>query len=165
MKVSVVGKDRLYPRKQARMAIMLTNQEIQKLIPHRYPMLLVDRIIECDDQKRIVGIKNISVNEPFFQGHFPGTPILPGVLQLEAMAQVGGILHCRKTGAHGILPLFMGVDNARFRKMITPGDQMRIEVEILNTRGNVIRARGRVLVDGQLASEANLLFMLTDQKV
>ena len=147
------------------MAITLTNQEIQKLIPHRYPMLLVDRIIECDDQKRIVGIKNISVNEPFFQGHFPGTPIMPGVLQLEAMAQVGGILHCRKTGAHGILPLFMGVDNARFRKMITPGDQMRIEVEILNTRGSVIRAHGQVLVDGQVASEADLLFMLTDQKV
>jgi len=146
------------------MATTLTNQEIQKLIPHRYPMLLVDRIIECDDQKRIVGIKNISVNEPFFQGHFPGTPIMPGVLQLEAMAQVGGILHCRKTGSHGILPLFMGVDNAKFRKMITPGDQMRIEVEITNTRGNVIRAHGQVLVEGQLASEADLLFMLTDQK-
>lgn len=143
----------------------LTNQEIQKLIPHRFPMLMIDRIVECDDQKHIVGIKNISVNEPFFQGHFPGTPVMPGVLQLEAMAQVGGILHCRKTGAHGILPLFMGVDNARFRKMITPGDQMRIEVEILNTRGNVIRAHGRVLVENQVASEADMLFMLTDQKV
>ena len=164
MKAPVVAEGRIYPRKQARMATTLTNQEIQKLIPHRYPMLLVDRIIECDDQKRIVGIKNISVNEPFFQGHFPGTPIMPGVLQLEAMAQVGGILHCRKTGSHGILPLFMGVDNAKFRKMITPGDQMRIEVEITNTRGNVIRAHGQVLVEGQLASEADLLFMLTDQK-
>ncbi|MDD5678874.1 MAG: 3-hydroxyacyl-ACP dehydratase FabZ [Kiritimatiellae bacterium] len=147
------------------MATILTSQEIQNLIPHRYPMLLVDRIIECDDQNHIVGIKNISVNEPFFQGHFPGSPIMPGVLQLEAMAQVGGILHCRKTGSHSSQPLFMGVDNAKFRKMITPGDQMRIEVEITTTRGNVIRAHGRVLVDGQLASEANLLFMLTDQKV
>ena len=147
------------------MAAILTNQEIQKLIPHRYPMLLVDRIIECDDKSRIVGIKNISVNEPFFQGHFPGAPIMPGVLQLEAMAQVGGILHCRMTGTRGSLPLFMGVDKAKFRKMITPGDQMRIEVEIINSRGNVIRIRGEVLVDGQLASEAELLFMSTDQKV
>jgi 3-hydroxyacyl-[acyl-carrier-protein] dehydratase len=165
MKIPAADNGRLYPGEHARMAITLTNQEIQKLIPHRYPMLLVDRIIECDDQKRIVGIKNISVNEPFFQGHFPGTPIMPGVLQLEAMAQVGGILHCRKTGIHGILPLFMGVDNARFRKMIVPGDQMRVEVEITNTRGNVIRAHGQALVDGLLASEADLLFMLTDQKV
>ncbi|MBI2438498.1 MAG: 3-hydroxyacyl-ACP dehydratase FabZ [Lentisphaerae bacterium] len=144
---------------------MLTNQEIQKLIPHRYPMLLVDRIVECDDQQRIVGIKNISVNEPFFQGHFPGAPVMPGVLQLEAMAQVAGLLHGRKTGQSGKLPLFMGLDKVKFRKVITPGDQMRIEVEIVTTRGNVIRARGQVLVDGQLASEAELLFMLTDQKV
>ncbi|MBI2441885.1 MAG: 3-hydroxyacyl-ACP dehydratase FabZ [Lentisphaerae bacterium] len=146
------------------MAITLTSQEIQKLIPHRYPMLLVDRIIDGDDQRRIVGIKNISANEPFFQGHFPGAPVMPGVLQLEAMAQVAGILQCRKSGQGSGVPLFMGLDKVKFRKMITPGDQMRIELEIINTRGNVIRARGQVLVDGQLASEAELLIMTPPQK-
>lgn len=147
------------------MTSVLTNSEIQKLMPHRYPMLLVDRIVECDDQQRIVGIKNISANEPFFQGHFPGVPIMPGVLQLEAMAQTAGILFGRKTGQSSKVPLLMGLDKVKFRKVITPGDQMRIEVEISARRGNVIRARGQVLVDGHLASEAELLFMVTEQKV
>lgn len=138
-----------------------SSEAIQELIPHRYPMLLVDRIIECDNQSRIVGIKNVTINEPFFEGHFPGQPIMPGVLQLEAMAQVGGLLQSRKSPARDAVPLFMGIDKARFRRRITPGDQMRIEVEITAARGAVIRARGRVLVDGQLASEAELLFMLS----
>jgi len=139
-------------------------QEILKIAPHRYPMVMVDRIIECDDDKKIVGLKNLTYNEPFFQGHFPGRPIMPGVLQLEAMAQVGGILMSRRTGLKGFVPLFMAVDKARFRRMITPGDQMRIELEIINARARVLRLRGKVLVDGRVAAEAELLFMITDQK-
>jgi len=106
-------------------------------------------------------LKNISVNEPFFCGHFPGNPVMPGVLQLEAMAQVGGVLHLMKNKADKTLPLFMGIDKAKFRKVITPGDQMLIEVKITATRGNVVRANGKVTVAGGLASEAELLFMLT----
>ena len=139
-------------------------QEILKIAPHRYPMVMVDRILECDDDKKIVGLKNITYNEPFFQGHFPGRPIMPGVLQLEAMAQVGGILMSRRTGLKGLVPLFMAADKARFRRMIIPGDQMRIEVEVIHARARVLRLRGKVLVDGRLAAEAELLFMITDQK-
>lgn len=139
-------------------------QEIMDILPHRYPMLLVDRILECDDQKQIVGIKNVSVNEPFFQGHFPSTPIMPGVLQLEAMAQVGGILLSKVTGERSCIPLFMSIDKAKFRKAISPGDQMRIEVDLLNLRGRIAKMQGKVLTDGQLASEADLLFMLTKDK-
>ncbi len=139
-------------------------QEILKIAPHRYPMVMVDRILECDDDKKIVGLKNLAYNEPFFQGHFPGRPIMPGVLQLEAMAQVGGILMSRRTGLKGFVPLFMAVDKARFRRMITPGDQMRIELEVINARARVLRLRGKVLVDGRVAAEAELLFMITDQK-
>ena len=139
-------------------------QEILKIEPHRYPMVMVDRILECDDDKKIVGLKNLTYNEPFFQGHFPGRPIMPGVLQLEAMAQVGGILMSRRTGLKGFVPLFMAVDKARFRRMITPGDQMRIELEVINARARVLRLRGKVLVDGRVAAEAELLFMITDQK-
>ena len=139
-------------------------QEILKIAPHRYPMVMVDRILECDDDKKIVGLKNLTYNEPFFQGHFPGRPIMPAVLQLEAMAQVGGILMSRRTGLKGFVPLFMAVDKARFRRMITPGDQMRIELEVINARARVLRLRGKVLVDGRVAAEAELLFMITDQK-
>jgi beta-hydroxyacyl-ACP dehydratase FabZ len=139
--------------------------EILKILPHRYPILLVDRIIECDDKMKIVGIKNVSVNEPFFQGHFPGAPIMPGVLQLEAMAQTAGILVVRAaTGPSGALPFFMGIDNARFRKVVKPGDQMRIEIEITQLRGKVAKFKGRVLVDGEVASEADMMCMITDQK-
>ena len=140
-------------------------QEILKILPHRYPMLMVDKIIECDDEKRIVGVKNLSYNEPFFQGHFPGSPIMPGVLELEAMAQVGGILLNRKTGVKAFIPLFMAVDKAKFRNAIFPGDQMRIEVEIQKCRAKIVKCKGKVLVDGKIASEAELLFMFTDKKV
>lgn len=139
-------------------------KEIMQILPHRYPMLLIDRVIECDDKQRIVAIKNITFNELFFQGHFPDVPIMPGVLQLEAMAQAGGILLSRITGERSNIPLFMAIDNARFRKAIVPGDQMRIEVEILTRRSKILKIRGKVFTDGQLASEAELLFMLTDNK-
>jgi len=140
-------------------------KEIMQILPHRYPMLLIDRVIECDDKQRIVAIKNITINEPFFEGHFPGTPIMPGVLQLEAMAQAGGILLSRITGERSYIPLFMAIDNARFRKAIVPGDQMRIEVEVLTRRSKILKITGKVLTDGQLASEAELLFMLTSDKM
>ncbi|OGV65404.1 MAG: 3-hydroxyacyl-[acyl-carrier-protein] dehydratase FabZ [Lentisphaerae bacterium RIFOXYA12_FULL_48_11] len=142
----------------------LSIDDIMKLLPHRYPMLLVDRIIECDDKKKIIGLKNVTVNEPFFQGHFPGVPVMPGVLQIEAMAQVGGILLNRVANIAGQIPYFMAIDKAKFRKVVKPGDQLRIEVEIINLRSRAVRLAGKVLVDGSLASEAELLCMMTDQK-
>lgn len=140
-------------------------REILTILPHRYPMLMVDKIIECDNEKHIVGLKNLTYNEPFLQGHFPGAPIMPGVLELETMAQVGGILLAQKTGARGFVPLLMAVDKAKFRSTICPGDQLRIEVDILSSRQKIVRSRGRILVDGKVASEAELLFMLSDKKV
>jgi beta-hydroxyacyl-ACP dehydratase FabZ len=132
-------------------------QEIQTLLPHRYPFLLVDRIVECDDTERIVGIKNLTFNEPFFQGHFPGAPVMPGVLQLEAMAQVGGILLTKITGKVQVM-YFLAIDKARFRRIMGPGDQMRIEVKFLKMRMNMARFSGIVTCDGELASEAELMF-------
>ncbi len=132
-------------------------QEIQNLLPHRYPFLLVDRILECDNTERIVGIKNLTFNEPFFQGHFPGAPVMPGVLQLEAMAQVGGILLTKITGKVQVM-YFLAIDKARFRRIMGPGDQMRIEVKFLKMRLNMARFAGRVTCDGELASEAELMF-------
>jgi len=140
-------------------------QEIMKLLPHRFPFLLVDKIIECDEQKRIVGIKNVTVNEPFFQGHFPGVPVMPGVLQIEAMAQTGGILINRIAKAGDRVPFFMSIDKAKFRRVVKPGDQMRIEIDIITHKTKVARFVGKVLVDGELASEAELMCMLADQKV
>lgn len=140
-------------------------QDILKLLPHRYPFLLVDKIIECDEQKRIVGIKNVTMNEPFFQGHFPGVPVMPGVLQIEAMAQTGGILINRIAKAGDRVPFFMSIDKAKFRRVVKPGDQMRIEIDIITHKTKVARFTGKVLVDGELASEAELMCMLADQKV
>jgi beta-hydroxyacyl-ACP dehydratase FabZ len=140
-------------------------QGIMKLLPHRYPFLLVDRVIECDNQKRIVGIKNVTINEPFFQGHFPGTPVMPGVLQLEAMAQTGGILMKMLAGDGEMVPYFMSIDKARFRRIIKPGDQMRIEVEFLTIKSKIAKFQGKVLVDGEVASEAELMCMITMKKV
>lgn len=139
-------------------------KEVMQILPHRYPMLLIDRVIECDEKTRIVAIKNVTVNEPFFEGHFPGAPIMPGVLQLEAMAQAGGILISIVTGEKSYIPLFLAIDKVRFRKGIFPGDQMRIEIELLARRLRVVKIRGKVLTDGQLASEAELMFMLTSEK-
>jgi beta-hydroxyacyl-ACP dehydratase FabZ len=139
-------------------------QEIMKLLPHRYPFLLVDRVIECDDQRRIVGIKNVTMNEPFFQGHFPGVPVMPGVLQIEAMAQTGGILINRIANAGERVPFFMSIDNAKFRRVVKPGDQLRIEITITTLKPRVAKFSGKCLVDGEVASEADLMCMLTDQK-
>jgi len=132
--------------------------EICSIIPHRFPFLMVDRIVENDGKEKIVGIKNLTVNEPFFQGHFPGNPVMPGVLQLEAMAQVGGVLMNRRLHMEGKLAFFLAVDNARFRRVVVPGDQLRIEVQMLRFRLGMVRMHGRVLCGGEVASEADLMF-------
>jgi beta-hydroxyacyl-ACP dehydratase FabZ len=142
----------------------LNIDEVLKILPHRYPFVMIDRVLECDDQKKIVAIKNVSVNEPFFQGHFPGAPVMPGVLQLEAMAQAGGILIIRSAGLDVGIPYFMSIDKCKFRRVVRPGDQMRIEAELTNTRSRSAKFAARVLVDGQLASEAELMCMITERK-
>ena len=136
---------------------MLKIDEIMALLPHRYPFLLIDRVVEVERKKRIVAIKNVTINEPFFQGHFPGYPIMPGVLVVEAMAQAGGVLVLLDLPDPGDkLMLFTGVDGAKFRQPITPGDQLRIEVTILQLRSRAVRLEGKAYVDGKLACEATL---------
>ena len=135
--------------------------EIREILPHRSPFLLVDRIIEIDPGKRIVGYKNVTINEPFFQGHFPKHPIMPGVLIIESMAQVGGVLAFKSTkGSEGQLVFFLGIDKAKFRKPVYPGDQLRIEVEVIQERPPFWRLKGMAYVDGKLVAEAELKAML-----
>lgn len=144
--------------------VELDIQEIMKVLPHRYPILLVDRILECDDEKHIVGIKNVSANEPFFQGHFPGMPIMPGVLQLEAMAQTAGVLLTRISSDTGGIPFFMSMDKVKFRKVVRPGDQLRIEIELTKVRAKTARFNAKALVDGAVVSQAEMMCMLADEK-
>jgi beta-hydroxyacyl-ACP dehydratase FabZ len=140
--------------------------EIMQFLPHRYPFLLVDRIIEMDPPNRIVGIKNVTINEEFFQGHFPGAPVMPGVLILEAMAQVGGVLLYRDMSEEDKkkkIIFFSGIDNAKFRRPVVPGDQLRIEVEITHRRSSYGKTIGRALVEGKLAAEATEMFAIGDR--
>lgn len=132
--------------------------EIMKRIPHRYPFLLVDRVLELDPGKSAVGIKNVSINEPFFQGHFPGNPIMPGVLIVEAMAQLGAVIVLSIPENREKLALFAGIDNMRFRRQVVPGDQLRMEVEILRMRGSIGKGIGRAMVDDQIAAEGTIIF-------
>jgi len=132
--------------------------DILKILPHRYPMLLVDRVLECDFKTRIVGMKNLTCNEPFFQGHFPDHPVMPGVLQIEAMAQVGGILLARLLQTEGTVAYFLSIDKAKFRRMLVPGDSIRIEVDILRIRLGMARVHGRITCEGEVASESDLMF-------
>ncbi|MFP5238160.1 MAG: 3-hydroxyacyl-ACP dehydratase FabZ [Acidobacteriota bacterium] len=132
-------------------------QEILEFLPHRYPFLLIDRIVEFEPKQRIVALKNVTINEPFFQGHFPGYPIMPGVLVVEAMAQAGGILIMRETPDRDQkLVVFTGIERAKFRRPVTPGDQLRIEIDVLSFRPRAGRIQGRATVDGKLACEATL---------
>jgi 3-hydroxyacyl-[acyl-carrier-protein] dehydratase len=128
---------------------------IQSILPHRYPILLVDRVLEIEPQKRIVAIKNVTVNEPFFNGHFPGRPVMPGVLLVEGMAQAGGLLLLQDMPERERkLIYFMGIEMAKFRRPVVPGDQVRYEVEVLRLRSSHCKLAGKVLVDGNLAAEA-----------
>ena len=145
---------------------MVEIKEIMNILPHAYPFLLVDRIIEIDPGKRVVGIKNVTYNEPFFPGHFPDRPIMPGVLIVEAMAQTAGVLVFKSTPEEerGKAGYFLGIDNARFRKPVVPGDQLRLELEITKHRQSIWGFKGKALVDGKLVAEAELLAMLGDVK-
>jgi 3-hydroxyacyl-[acyl-carrier-protein] dehydratase len=140
--------------------------EIFKQLPHRYPFLLVDRILECTPGKSIRGLKNVTINEPFFQGHFPGFPVMPGVLVIEALAQVSGLLSyvsgVAKSGG-GALIFFAGIDGARFRKQVVPGDQLILESEVIRVVRGVGKFRTRATVDGELACEAELIAAIRDR--
>ncbi len=135
---------------------------IQKVLPHRYPFLLVDRVTDVEKGKRAVGIKNVTTNEPFFQGHFPGNPVMPGVLILEAMAQVVAFSALGPGGVQGKVPYLVGVDRARFRRPVVPGDQLRIEIELVRARGDFGRAACSAYVDGKLAADAEMTFAIVD---
>jgi len=141
---------------------MMNIKEIQGLLPHRYPFLLVDRVTELEPGTKAVGIKNVTVNEEFFQGHFPGQPIMPGVLIIEALAQVAGILAFKSGAAAGKSVYFLSIEKAKFRKPVVPGDQLRLEVSILQQRGNVWKFTGNALVEEKVAAEAEFTAMVAD---
>jgi 3-hydroxyacyl-[acyl-carrier-protein] dehydratase len=133
-------------------------RQIMSVLPHRYPFLLIDRILESTRKKRIVAIKNVTINEPFFQGHFPDYAIMPGVLMVEAIAQAGGVLLLPEVPEHETkLLVFSGIDRARFRRPVVPGDQLRIEVDVLNWRPLAARLEGKVYVEGKLVCEATIM--------
>ena len=144
---------------------VMDNVEIQSILPHRYPFLLVDRIRELDPDRRIVGIKNVTINEPFFQGHFPGRPVMPGVLILEALAQVGGVLAFKSLGSIGRPVVYLtGIDAAKFRKPVLPGDILRLEVDVIKKRPPFWKMQGRAFVESELVCEAEVTAMVTDEK-
>lgn len=136
-------------------------QEILGLLPHRYPFLLIDRVVEFERTKRVVAIKNVTINEPFFQGHFPGAPIMPGVLIIEAMAQAGALLMLNEMeDRENKLAVFTGIDDAKFRASVTPGDQLRLEIDVLSFRTRAGKMVGKAFVDGKLACQATLTCMI-----
>lgn len=145
---------------------MIEIKDILNMLPHGYPFLLVDRILEMEPGKRVVGIKNVTYNEPFFPGHFPGRPIMPGVLIIESMAQTAGVLvfNSLPMEDHKKPVYFLGIDNVRFRKPVTPGDQLRLELEITRHRQSIWGFKGKAFVDGKLVAEADLLAMIGEEK-
>lgn len=143
---------------------MLNNEEIQKIIPHRYPFLLVDKIIEMEEGKRAVGIKNVTANEPYFQGHFPGMPIVPGVLIAESLAQVGACVILSQPENKGKVGVLTGMNNFKFRQQVVPGDTMRLEVELTAFKRNMGKAAASATVDGKLAASGEISFAIVDRR-
>jgi 3-hydroxyacyl-[acyl-carrier-protein] dehydratase len=140
---------------------MLTTQDIERIIPHRYPFLLIDRVVEMEAGKRIVAIKNVTANEWFFLGHFPGLPIMPGVLIVEALAQAGAVLLLSDDSAKGQIPLFAGIEKCRFRQQVVPGDTLSLEMTVLARRGPVGKGHAVARVNNKVAAECDLTFALT----
>lgn len=134
--------------------------QIKELLPHRYPFLLIDRVISLEPKKRVTALKNVTNNEEYFTGHFPERPVMPGVLIIESMAQAAGLTLLVEEEHRGKIPFFTGIDKARFRRPVVPGDQMYLDVEILRVKGNVCRAQGKATVDGEVVAEAQLMFVL-----
>lgn len=139
---------------------MLTAEQIQQIIPHRYPFLMVDRITELEEGKRAVGLKNVTINEEYFNGHFPGYPVMPGVLIVEALAQVGAVAMLQKEENRGRLAFFAGIDNCRFKRQVVPGDTLKLEVEITRMRGSIGKGKAIATVEGEVACETEITFAL-----
>jgi 3-hydroxyacyl-[acyl-carrier-protein] dehydratase len=144
---------------------MMDIKDIQNLLPHRYPFLMVDRIIQMETGTKAVGIKNVTINEGFFQGHFPNHPIMPGVLIIEALAQVAGILALHSGAAVGKAVYFLSIERAKFRKPVVPGDQLKLEVSILQQRGNVWKFSGNAFVEDKIVAESEFTAMVADKGI
>jgi 3-hydroxyacyl-[acyl-carrier-protein] dehydratase len=143
--------------------MMIDIKEIQNILPHRYPFLLIDRILEFEPGKTAKGLKNVTINEPFFLGHFPGHPIMPGVLIIEAMAQVGGVLAFKSADVENQVVYFMGIDKARFRRPVLPGDSLEITVEVTKRRGKIWAFKGKAMVGEEVAAEAELMATIMEK--
>lgn len=143
---------------------MIENIDIQKIIPHRFPMLLIDRVLEVEEGKRAVGIKNVTANEPFFQGHFPGNPIMPGVLIVESLAQLGSVLLLSMEENRGKVGVFTGINGFKFRRQVVPGDTLRLEAEMLQYRHGMGKANVKATVDGSVAAMGEISFAIVENK-